>query len=173
MASLRPTESPCSYESWCGGDSALAKAGVTGRSRLPWSFQNGEGRRCDDSGPFAALQQAQSLRLCTQEAQTIACWRIFGQTPGLRRLRPMMPHATRDAQCIGEEQGHARLVFEHQIRHQQPVARRNLLAGRRAAQLAGSKQVICMGRLRHARVAQRGVGWRQSRKSGTANGEAK
>ncbi|KAJ8108449.1 hypothetical protein OPT61_g8166 [Boeremia exigua] len=84
---------------WCGGDSALAKAGVAGRSRLPWWFQKGEGRACDDSRPFAALQQAQSLRLCTQEAQTTDYWRIFGQTPGARGLRPIT-HAARDARCI-------------------------------------------------------------------------
>jgi hypothetical protein len=92
------------------------------------------GRRCDDSGPFATLQQTQILRLATQEARTIARWRVFGlsSVPGVRSQSPnargMCSASVRNRATHGSF-----FDFECQVRHQLPDAQRKTLAERRAA----------------------------------------
>lgn len=125
---------------WCGGDSAQAKPLCSRKKSASASIdaasRRSRGRGSDDLSPFATLHEAQNLRLCMQEAQTTGLWRIFGHTQGSRGLHPITQTA-RDAQCIGEEQGHAWLVFATYgltSGHQQAGAERDRIAGGRATQ---------------------------------------
>lgn len=64
---------------WCGGDSAQAKPPF--RRKKSASAIIPEGSKADSvttQGLLRPSSSKQTLRLCTQEAQTTALWRIFG-----------------------------------------------------------------------------------------------
>ena len=103
----------------------------------------GHSRRSDDSRPLATLQLTQNLRLCTQEAQSTACWRIFGHTSGSRGSYPITQRV-RDVQCsasVKSRATHAMVRFWRWVRHQQHP--RTEIVSRAPSRAVSWQQVIC------------------------------